>query len=150
MTLTDVVAVGGLVSGVTGMVLGMMNYSRDRAKLDITLQWDLEVTPGTEYDPNKKWGLVRVSNIGRRTAFISHVAIKVPKGYDHTHRVAMDSVAGETLAEGDAPKIYVVSQDDMEAYAKDWKKIIAQVSDSTGKVWKSSRVKKKPSWAGGE
>jgi hypothetical protein len=42
-----------------------------------------------------------------------------------------------------------VSQDNMETYANDWMKIVAQVSDSTGKVWKSPRIKQKPSWAGG-
>jgi hypothetical protein len=150
ITLTDVVAVGGLVSGIVGFVLGVMNFSRDRAKLDVLLQWDIEVTPGSEYDPNKKWGLVRVSNVGRRTAFISHVAIKLPKGYDHTHLVAMDSVAGQKLAEGDAPKIFMMSQDNMSTYSKDWKTIVAQVSDSTGKVWLSKPIKERPSWAEGK
>ena len=37
----------------------------------------------------------------------------------------------------------------MVGSAKDWKKIIAQVNDSSGKAWKSSKRKnkKQPSWA---
>lgn len=149
VTLTDIVAVGGIISGVAGLVLGVMNFVRDRVKLDITLQWDMDITHGTQYDTSEKWGVVRVQNTGRRTTFVSHVAIKIPKGYDGTHLLVMDSVAGEKLAEGDAPKIYVLTQEGLERYRKDWHKLIAVVSDSTGQVWKSRRVSRKkcPSWA---
>ena len=40
-------------------------------------------------------------------------------------------------------------EEGLEKYAKDWRKIIAQVSDSTGKVWKSKKLKRHeiPAWA---
>ena len=82
MTLTDLVAVCGLVFGLTGAVLGVLNYLRDRVQLDVTLQWDMDVTPGTPYDANKKWGVIRVTNIGKRTTYISHAALRLPKGHD--------------------------------------------------------------------
>lgn len=149
VTLTDVVAVVGLVTGVAGLMLGVMNFVRDRVKLDIVLQWDMDVTPGTQYDPNKKWGFVRVQNTGRRTTFVSHVAIKMPEGHGGSHLLLMESIAGEKLVEGDAPKVYVLAQEGLEEYRKDWHKLIAVVTDSTGRVWKSKRVsrEKPPTWA---
>jgi hypothetical protein len=149
LNLTETVALGGLISGVAGLVLGIMNFRRDRAQVDVFLQWDMSVTPGSGYDHNKKWTIIRVQNAGRRAAFVSHVSIRVPKGYDHTHVVAMDSVTGEQLSEGDAPKIYLIAQDGFERYAKVWRKLRAEVSDSAGRIWKSPRLakSKRPSWA---
>jgi hypothetical protein len=130
-------------------VLGVLNYRRDQVQVDVSLQWDMDVTPGSGYDPTKKWGVVRIHNIGRRPTFVSHVSIPLPSGYDHDHILAVDSVVGATLREGDAPKIYLMTQDGMERYAKDWRKLTAEVTDSTGRIWKAPRVPKnrRPSWA---
>jgi hypothetical protein len=153
ITLTEVVALGGLISGIAGFVLGVLNFRRDRVQLDVLLQWDMAIViPGLDNDatnPATRWGVVRVQNVGRRPTFISHVALHVPKGYDHDHIMAMDSVTGEKLSEGDAPKIYPLTQVGMEQYAKDWRKLTAQVSDSTGRIWKAPRIarNKRPSWA---
>ena len=56
MTVTALVAILGLMSGVIGTVLGVLNFLRDRAAVEVSLQWDMSVTPGTGYDTNKKWG----------------------------------------------------------------------------------------------
>jgi len=149
MTLTETVSVVGLVFGVSGFVLGVLNYLRDRHKVVVSLQWDLDVTEGSGYDHTKKWGLIRVTNVGRRPTYVSHVALKLPKGYDHTHLVIMGGIVGKKLTEGDPSEAYVVEQAGMEQYAKDWKEIVAQVSDSTGKTWFSKKPKtnQMPSWA---
>lgn len=149
MTLSEVVSVSGLVFGVSGFVLGVLNYLHDRHKVVVFLQWDLEVTEGSGYDHTTKWGLIRVTNVGRRPTYVSHVALKLPKGYDHTHLVIMGGIVGKKLTEGDPSEAYVVDQTSMELYAKDWKHIVAQVNDSTGKIWYSKKLKsnKIPSWA---
>ncbi|MES2636270.1 MAG: hypothetical protein V4605_03015 [Pseudomonadota bacterium] len=149
MTISETVSVVGLIFGVSGFVLGIMNYLRDRHKVEVSLQWDLDVSPGGGYDNTKKWGLIRVTNVGRRPTYVSHVALKLPKGYDHTHLVIIGGINGKKLTEGDPTEIFMVSQENMETYANDWRKIIAQVSDSSGKVWFSSKLKSKecPSWA---
>ncbi|MCK5663570.1 MAG: hypothetical protein KAI17_08790 [Thiotrichaceae bacterium] len=149
ITLNDFATVIGLLVGGAGFALGVLNYFRDKAKVIVELNWDLSVTEGTEYDSNKLWGLVNVTNIGRRPIYISHTALKLPKGYDHSHLVLMEGVKGVKLTEGDPSQTFMVDQTGMEVYAKDWKKIIAQVNDSSGKTWKSSKRKnkKKPSWA---
>lgn len=152
MTLGEFTAVIGLCFGVAGFVLGVMNYLRDRYRIDVLLQWDMSVTEGTQYDHTKKWGVIRVTNVGRRPAYVSHVALKLPKGYDHSHLVIAGGITGKTLHEGDPSEIYVVTQEGLDVYAKDWRRIVAQVSDSAGKTWRSKRIPKnaKPSWAGGE
>ena len=149
MTFTEVISVLGLCFGLAGFVLGVLNYLRDRHKIEITLLWDLDVTPGSGYDETKKWGVIRVTNVGRRPSYNSHVAIKLPKGYDHTHLVIMGGINGKKLSEGDPNEIFVVTQEGMEKYAKDWNRLIAQVSDSAGKTWYSKRPRsnQKPSWA---
>lgn len=149
MTLAETVSVIGLVSGLAGFILGVLNYLRDRHKIDVLLQWDLDATPDSGMDATKKWGAIRVTNVGRRSTHISHVALKLPKGYDHNHLLIMGGIRGKKLTEGDPSEVFVVDQAGMEAYANDWRKILAQVSDSTGKVWYSKKVKanEKPSWA---
>ena len=149
MTLSEAVSVVGLVFGVSGFVLGVLNYLRDRHKVVVSLQWDLDVTEGSGYDHTKKWGLIRVTNVGRRPTYVSHVALKLPKGYDHSHLVIMGGIVGKKLTEGDPSEAYVVEQAGMEQYAKDWKNIVAQVNDSTGETWYSEKLKtnQMPSWA---
>lgn len=149
MTLGEFVAVTGLCFGLAGFVLGVLNYLRDRARLAVTLQWDMEVARGTAYDANKLWGAIRVTNVGRRTTYVSHPAIRIPKGYGHSLLLISEGIQGEKLSEGDLTKIYMVSQDGLEKYAKDWRKLVAQISDTTGKVWTSKSLNENevPSWA---
>jgi hypothetical protein len=87
MTITQLMSLLGLIFGVVGTVLGVLNYLRDRADVRVTLQWDMAVTPGGKYDHRKQWGIIRVANVGRRPIFVSHVAIRVPKGFEHSHLV---------------------------------------------------------------
>lgn len=153
MTITDVTALLGLVAGVTGTVLGVLNFLRDRAAVEVSLQWDMSVTPGTEYDVNKKWGVITVANIGRRPIFVSHVAIRLPKkaaikgGYSHL--VIPSSITGKTLTEGSPAERYVLTQDGLEEYAAHWRGLVAQVSDTRGREWKSKKLRRdqRPSWA---
>jgi len=149
LLLSEAVSVIGLVAGVAGFVLGVLNYLRDKHKIEVTLQWDLAVTEGSGYDASKPWGLITVTNIGRRASYISHVALRLPKGYEHSHLLIMGGIAGKKLTEGDPSEVFVVDQAGMEQYARDWQKVVAQVSDSTGKVWSSKKLKSTvmPSWA---
>ena len=127
------------------------NKTQEQWHIWDTIQWmaTLHDLPSDQANPTIVHNLVTVTNIGRRPTHISHVALKLPKGYDHSHLVQMGSITGKRLTEGDPSEIFVVNQDDMKQYAKDWKKIVAQVSDSTGKVWYSKKLRANqiPSWA---
>lgn len=149
MTFSEATSLAGLTFGVSGFVLGVLNYLRDRHKIIVTIQWDMIATPGSMYDTTKPWGVVRVTNVGRRSTYISHAALQLPKGLESSHLVLGDSIVGKKLSEGDPTAIFMVDQEGMEEYAPHWRKIVAQISDSTGKVWSSKRLKAKakPSWA---
>lgn len=149
LNLNDLGTLVAVVVGTAGLVLGVLNFLRDRPKVVVELQWDTTAMNLPDYDPDKFWGVIRVTNTGRRPIFISHVAIKLPKKYEDTHLLIMEGLQGTTLEEGAPPLVFPVDQDGLEKYAKGWKKLRAQVSDSTGKVWFSPRVwnGQKPSWA---
>jgi len=150
MTLGELTAVAGLCFGLAGFVLGVLNYIRDRHRIFVLLQWDMEVSPGSGFDHTKKWGAIRVTNVGRRASYVSHVALKIPEGYGHSHLLIAGGIHGKKLSEGDPSEVYMVEQNGMGVYSKDWRDVTAQVNDSTGKTWKSKKLKKaeKPSWAG--
>jgi hypothetical protein len=149
MTVAEAGGLLGLIFGVVGTTLEILNYLRDRACIQISLKWDMSVTDNPLYDPNKLWGCIWVGNVGRRPIFISHVALRLPKGFKDTHLVLNEGISGVRLAEGDPTKLYIASQAGLEQYAAYWKEIVAQVSDATGRVWTSRRLRngKAPSWA---
>ena len=117
--------------------------------MEVSLQWDLDVVGDPKYDPDKKWGLITVTNVGRRPIHVSHVALRLPdERFGVSHLVIMEGIAGTTLNEGAPSATYVVSQDGMEEYASVWHLIRAQVSDAARREWISGWVSnKKPSWA---
>ena len=142
MTINDLATIIGLIIGVSAFVLSILNYSRDRAKIYITLQWDMKSS-----SDNNLCGFISISNVGRRPIYISHLALEVPKHYDHRYLLIRDGLSGQKLVEGDAPLIFPIDYDGLNKYKNDWKQIVAQVTDSHGNVWKSKLVKEKPSWA---
>ena len=149
LTLTDVVAVCGLGFGLAGFVLSVLNFWRDNPRVCVELYWDLSAKPGTHYEPNIRYGVVSVANVGRRPIYVSHAALKLPKGYGESHLILVEGIAGKKLQEGDEPARFKIDQNGMEKYAADWRKIRAQISDSTGKAYFSKRPAKSniPSWA---
>lgn len=146
---TDITAIIAAIVGVAALVLSINNYLRDRPKIVVRLYWDWRVTDNTVYDRNKLWGHVEVANIGRRPVFIKSASLKLPKGYEHTHELIMESIRGQRLAEGDPPVLFMMRQDGMEKYAADWRKIRAVVSDSANREYFSKKLRKsqRPSWA---
>lgn len=145
LSLTQILALLGAITGIIGCVLGVLNYLRDRAKIIVHLVWDMKPFGHTNFDMNKLYGCITVTNVGRRSVFISHVAIKFPK--KNEYGLIFEGLAGEKLVEGDPPKRYPVEQDGLEEYSKDWRKIRAQVTDSAGKLYYSKTTSKCPSWA---
>lgn len=144
MTVPEITGLLGLIFGVIGTTIGVSNYYRDRAKVVVTLQWDMAITGEHE---DKRIACITVTNTGRRAIFISHVALRLPEGNEISHFFIQGGLKGQKLSEGDAPAVFPVEQEGLEEYSNQWRKIIAQVSDSTGKVWVSKKVNRQPSWA---
>ena len=144
MTITEVSAFLGLLFGLTGTALGVSNYFRDKGHIVVLLQWDMAMTGE---DAANRTGCITVTNTGRRAIFMSGVALRLPIGGEISHFLIQDGLKGQKLLEGDPPAVFLVDQDNLEAYAGRWQEIVAQVSDSTGTEWSSKKVKTIPSWA---
>lgn len=134
----------GSVLGAVGTTLGVLNFFRDKAKIDVYLQWDMADTHSEE-----KLGVIRVTNTGRRAVYYSHVALRLPPFCDPPCFLISGGLRGKKISEGDEPQIYTVEQSDMGKYKKHWRAMRAQVTDSTGKVWESKKLRRNavPSWA---
>jgi hypothetical protein len=138
-----VTAIVGAMLGSAGFALSILAFRRDRPKLVVTLQWDMALVG----NPETKIGLVRVTNTGRRPAYLAIVALQLPKGFKYDHLALMDSIPGKKLEEGGAPAVYQVTYAGMEVYKRVWNKIRAMAEDSSGKKYHSKYPKRKPSWA---
>jgi hypothetical protein len=105
----------------------------------------------TTHDPNKRWGVVRVTNVGRRPIFISHANLRYPN--TTVRYLILESAKGVKLSEGDPPKSYFLDVKEgfpsLEQYAAEWWKVRACVEDHTGKNWWSSKLSQKPEWGNG-
>jgi hypothetical protein len=148
VSMNDLATLFGLVFGVSALVLGVLNYLRDKSRLSVSLRWDMKIIDNPQYDEEKSWGVVTVTNIGRRAVYVDNVGLILPKKYGHDI-LLIDSLGERKLGEGDPPLTTFANQAAMEKYAKDWRRIRAVVVDSTGKTWHSKRLKREkvPSWA---
>lgn len=144
MSISEATGLLGLIFGLIGTAIGIFNYLRDRGRLVVLLQWDMTMIGE---DAAKRVGCITVTNAGRRAIFMSHVALRLPKDGEISHFLIQGGLKGQKLSEGDPPAVFPVDQDGLEKYAGKWQKIVAQVSDSTGKEWFSKKVKTIPSWA---
>ena len=149
LSLNDLATFVGLVAGVTALVLGVLNYLRENPKIVIELQWDMNPVNIPGYDKNEQIGMIHISNVGRRPIYLSHVALRLPKGFNESHLLLQEGLQGKSVAEGDAPMIFPVKQEGLGKYASKWREVRAHVSDSTSKVWLSKKIEKAkvPSWA---
>jgi len=144
LSISEITGLLGLIFGLIGTCIGVFNYLRDRGNLVVRLQWDMAITGEPE---EKRVGCITVTNTGRRAIFMSHVALRLPKGEEISHFLIQGGLKGQKLSEGDPPAVFPADQNGLEVYADKWQKIVAQVSDSTGKEWFSRKVESIPSWA---
>ncbi|MBK8746160.1 hypothetical protein [Propionivibrio sp.] len=118
-TISEVTGLLGLIFGLVGTCIGVFNYLRDRAKLIVRLQWDMAITGESE---EKRVGCITVTNAGRRAIFMSHVALRLPKGGEISHFLIQGGLKGQKLSEGDPPAVFPVDQVRHESYANCWQK----------------------------
>jgi|ERR1035438_3833060 hypothetical protein len=139
--LTGITAILGVVFGTGGLVLGILNYLRDRPVVKVFLQWNMEIVGGSSTRDESECGLITVTNAGRRPVYISHVCLVLPKSHKSHFLLVRDSVQGQKLSEGDPPATFVIPHDVQTQYSKDLKRVRAQVSVSTGQIYLSKYPK---------
>lgn len=142
MFATQFTALLGLAFGIIGTILGVLNYRRDKPKLHITLQYDRSIYPPEPSAPDALYGLITVVNTGRRPICITHVTLQLPPGFEETHLLIPGGTKWIKLGEGDPAHQVTFRQDALLKYATAWQHIIAHVTDSSGKEWKSKPVSK--------
>jgi len=149
MDINDIGTIAAIIVGTGGLGFSISNFLRDAPKVILDLRWDMSPFNLPGFDDDESVGVITVTNTGRRTIYVSHVAIELPRGGEDKYLLIGEGIKGEKLEEGAPPLFYPVKQEGLDKYARHWKKMRAQVTDSTGKVWKSPKqnVSKPPSWA---
>jgi hypothetical protein len=154
--LTTVAAVAGLIFGFAGLVLGVLNYRRDRPSLRVVLEWD-SVIVGDKTGRQVRLGQVYVVNTGRRPVYINAAGIELwsTTPDEFIHRKSLGVVQGRKLAEGDPPICFIVpdNHEAAEALVEDaqyWRDIRAFAIDSSGKKYFSRKVLFRPQWGKGD
>jgi hypothetical protein len=151
--LTTITAIAGLVFGVTGLILGTLNFYRDRSKISVRLDWD-SILGSDSAGRDILLGRIRVSNHGRRPVFLTAIGLKLDT---HKSRLVVRrqvTCDGRKLNEGD-PSIDIAVPDDddtMDALINEavfWREIRAYATDSTGKTYLAPKVSHRPWWGEG-
>lgn len=141
MDLRDATALSGALLGAAGFTVGVANYIRDRPRLRVTLQFDMEgYSSLTNRGPLV---VVSVANTGRRPIYVSHVGLRPASRWKQPPKYktlfVWGSQEGRRLQEGDPPWTVPGDQDETVAsYARRCRRVRAFVIDSAGRVYRSS------------
>jgi hypothetical protein len=106
--LTPVLAIVGAVTGISGLWLSLLNFRRDRARVELTVSFN------TVQIAERWTTLVTARNYGRRSTHVSHVALMRTHWWwvgSGMSLFASSSVPGETLLEGAKPWSVAFEQD---------------------------------------
>ncbi|ENM5935999.1 hypothetical protein CTB58_003879 [Vibrio mimicus] len=153
MDIRDIVAFVGMLTGVAGFTLSLINYRREDPKVHVELSWNDFSCTDDYLDGTKYVVKVSVANAGRRDVYIRDVRIIIPEKYNTEYKsISMGNrVSGVSLEEGSAPVVYERSQSAFEFWLKPkllefpemQKQIIAEVTDSGGRKYYSKPCKTK-------
>lgn len=150
--LTTITAIAGLFFGLTGFILSLLNYRRDRPKLRIQLDWDTCVVRD-KHGRQAKLGRIYITNSGRRPIYVVSAGLVFFTLSDRgIWRTTVGAVRGRRLAEGDPP-INLIVPDSIESarflwqkHPQHWQYLRAFVCDSSGRQYFSGRTKRRPFW----
>ena len=141
----------GAITGPLGLVIARLVYFRDRAKVRVTLMFDMQGSGGASQAP-EGYCVVRVHNIGRRPIYLSHAHLTVPRWARNrlsaSHVLLSVGIQGVTIAEGGPPHMIPTPQTGLAKYAEIWPYMRAAVVDAAGRTHYSAWPTRKPEWAG--
>jgi hypothetical protein len=99
--LTPTIAIVGAVTGISGLVVSLLNYRRDRAKIVLGVSFNMSAPTGGAIM------IVTATNVGRRQTHVSHVGLYHTRFWRFGSRkpnvLIPMSVRGEILPEGAKP-----------------------------------------------
>lgn len=150
MELRDWASLVGAVTGPFGLGLALLVYFRDRAKVDVSVSWDMRVTGGRA-DDTRQVALLTVRNIGRRPVYVSHAHFVAPgsDGVETPAAILTESIRGVVLPEGAPPQHYEIDQSNMKADAHHWWKVRGGITEASGKSHYTDWLVVAPEWADG-
>lgn len=145
----DWASLGGLVLGAAGFTTSLLAFFRDRARIRVTLTFNMEPLEPTPADADSLWSVVSVSNIGRRPMFVSHIGLSTASWRrwrtTRTTLVVWDGLQGRKLEEGAGPWVVPCRQGKALAeYGPGAKRLRAFVTDSAGRCYWSRAVVRPP------
>jgi len=117
LSLTDVVAFWGAITGTASIVVAYFTYRRDAVKIKVDVKKGWRVMHSPDYDPNEDQVIIDVSNKGRRPVTITSV------GYVFLKReggvILSDSIlfGSRELAEGKNTH-YLMTQSKVEDFSE--------------------------------
>jgi len=154
--LTTIRAIAGLLVGLSGLILSVLNYRRERAKVLVSFH------PGRvmvldRQGHQAKLDQIHLTNAGRRPVYIVAAGVILfTLGQHVIRRTTTGGVKGRRLAEGDPPMSLVVP-DSVEMakflwqeHAGHWRYIRAFAEDGTGRRYLSPRFERRPFWGVGD
>jgi len=151
MDLKDALGVIGTITGSLGLGVSLLVYFRDRAKVLVTLSFDMQGF-GDVPEVLDKYFVVNIFNVGRRAIYLSHAHIPIPrwayKRSGASHFLLGSGLQGVTIAEGGAPHMVLTRQHELSKYAEIWPHLRAAVIDAAGRHYYSDWPTVKPDWAG--
>jgi hypothetical protein len=104
ITANQILSLVGAITGPIGVVISLLVYFRDRAKVRVVLAFDMQGFGGLTQVPDKYFA-VRIFNIGRRPIYLDLAHIVFPKWARRqigvTHFLLSSGVQGVKIAEGD-------------------------------------------------
>jgi hypothetical protein len=144
MTVSDVLALVGGITGPLGFLISLLVFFRDRPRIEVSASWGLKAIPP---DPDYPENIVSVSvvNLGRRPAYVSHVSAR-RQGSTRVWLLA-GTVPGRILTEGSPPYISILDENVLKKNDLPWWGTRFSVSTSSGKLVYSPWLESPPDWA---
>jgi hypothetical protein len=144
VTLSGTLALIGGITGPLGFVISLLVFFRDRARIAVSVSWDMEAFPRPPDYP-AKFAMITIVNIGRRPTYVSHVSAR-EEGNPIAKLIAK-SVPGRILSEGSAPYSEIMDEQPLAAEEVPWWKLRFSVSAASGRLFFSPWLERPPKWA---
>jgi len=115
ITITDLVAFWGAITGTVSLIIAFFTFNRDRAKIELGIKRNWKVVNSPNYNQDDYYLVITIYNKGRRTATITNVGFVYLKREGGV--ILSDSVifGSRELAEGKSTD-YLIEEKKMDDF----------------------------------